>query len=338
MNKSSKVIFNSAPPYTGVGIMSRMLFEAWGALRPSVSFMQIPALRLKNLVMKTHYEGIAVSGDTSLSLALKPFPNVVVIHHPMYLMKPENYPRTHVLAFKHALRVIAEKQAKIIMFSNWGRKNLLELNRRLDPDNIKVIHPYSLLPEPNADDLRNVRERFSYAFDETLEARATVLAVGTSMPHKNFVTLYRATKNQKLNVVRIGANEELERREYDQLASHVSYIHEKLTDLEMSCIYRLSDLLVFTGTEEGFGRPLIEAMSLGIPVVGNYQTTVPEILGEGMPKVKNPYDHVALLDAIKEVIANHDGYRKKAISQSAIYSKEHCVSDLRELDQTLSEY
>ncbi len=327
-------VLNSSPFYTGVGVGNRMLYDAFQEIDNSVVMTQIPPPSFKTLLLKSKYTGIGIAGDTATSLIVKPFPRVVVVHHPIILIT-DHYPKLQVSVFKYGLRKIQKNNSLIIMYSNWGKNILASLG--IDPEIIHVVRPYSLLPEPNTEELSYAKKKFAY-LQKIPDARANILAVGTSQDHKNFVTLYKAAINQKMNVIRIGADEQLERDKYGHLVDHISYVREKiLSDMDVSSLYHLSDMLVFTGTEEGFGRPLIEALSSGIPVIGNYCTTVPEILGEDLPKIKNPFDHQSLLTEINSVMSNYTYYRDKARLRSLIYTKKQCASDLKILLKHLAD-
>jgi glycosyltransferase involved in cell wall biosynthesis len=49
---------------------------------------------------------------------------------------------------------------------------------------------------------------------------------------------------------------------------------------DMPALYNLASLLVFPSLFEGFGIPLVEAMSVGLPVVCSDRTSIPEVAGE----------------------------------------------------------
>ena len=42
-----------------------------------------------------------------------------------------------------------------------------------------------------------------------------------------------------------------------------------------------SDVLVITSRHEGFGVPVLEAMTIGLPVVANRAGALPEVVGDG---------------------------------------------------------
>ncbi len=54
-----------------------------------------------------------------------------------------------------------------------------------------------------------------------------------------------------------------------------------LSDADLAATMAASDVLVVTSQHEGFGVPVLEAMSLGLPVVANRAGALPEVVGDG---------------------------------------------------------
>ncbi|HTU82613.1 MAG TPA: glycosyltransferase family 1 protein [Candidatus Acidoferrales bacterium] len=77
-------------------------------------------------------------------------------------------------------------------------------------------------------------------------------------------------------------------------------------DDTLAALYRSSALLAFPSRYEGFGLPVLEAMSYGTPVVASDAASIPEVAGEAACYVP-PGDQAALADAILRVVSD-DGY------------------------------
>jgi glycosyltransferase involved in cell wall biosynthesis len=54
-----------------------------------------------------------------------------------------------------------------------------------------------------------------------------------------------------------------------------------LSDADLVAAMAESDVLVMASQHEGFGVPVLEAMSIGLPVVANRAGALPEIVGDG---------------------------------------------------------
>jgi len=62
----------------------------------------------------------------------------------------------------------------------------------------------------------------------------------------------------------------------EQHVCHCGYV----TDLELANLYRNSVAFVYPSLYEGFGIPLLEAMSCGSVVVASNRTSIPEVVGD----------------------------------------------------------
>jgi glycosyltransferase involved in cell wall biosynthesis len=54
-----------------------------------------------------------------------------------------------------------------------------------------------------------------------------------------------------------------------------------LSDADLAATMAWSDVLVITSQHEGFGVPVLEAMTIGLPVVANRAGALPEVVGDG---------------------------------------------------------
>jgi len=73
-----------------------------------------------------------------------------------------------------------------------------------------------------------------------------------------------------------------------------------LSDSELAAALADSDVLVVTSQHEGFGVPVIEAMTFGLPVVANRIGALPEVVGDGGLLVDTT-DPMALAGAVARV-------------------------------------
>jgi len=93
-------------------------------------------------------------------------------------------------------------------------------------------------------------------------------------------------------------------------------------DDELIAMYNLCDLFVFPSIHEGFGLPVLEAMSCGAPVIGSNTTSIPEVIGRE-DALFDPYSVDSIANKIKEVLTNDDfrnELREYAIKRSKEFS------------------
>jgi len=248
----------------------------------------------------------------------------VFIHHMNILKNPASYPVIHRIILKRALKIIENSNLNIITLSKFTKKLILDYTK-IDENRIKIIYPYVDLPSPKSEIVEKLRNKFNVNMP-------VILAVGTSIPLKNFQTLYNAIKGTDLRVIRVGGKYQKEKEYILDIPNNVVFLGEGNLSLEeLSSVYSMADVLAFTSTDEGFGFPLIEAMYFGLPVVGNKCTTVPEIVGDAAILINNPYDPEELREAIYRTLENHAFYKEKIKDREKLFSKDSYINSMLNL-------
>ncbi len=90
-------------------------------------------------------------------------------------------------------------------------------------------------------------------------------------------------------------------------ATHLGYV----ADEEREALYKGAAMLVLPSFNEGFGLPVLEAMTVGVPVVASTRGALPEVLGDAGLLV-DPDDHEALADAMERMLTDSDLARLSA--------------------------
>lgn len=73
---------------------------------------------------------------------------------------------------------------------------------------------------------------------------------------------------------------------------------------ELNCLYSNSQALVFPSLYEGFGMPILEAMSSGTAVITSNVTSTPEVAGDAALLI-NPYKPEEIMIAMKTILNNN---------------------------------
>ncbi len=116
-----------------------------------------------------------------------------------------------------------------------------------------------------------------------------ILFLGTLEPRKNldvlldaYATLLRGSRRVPRLVIAGGASPDaqpwLDRIAREPLKDHVIY-KGYIANEEREALYAGARALVLPSLDEGFGLPVLEAMSAGVPVVTSNRGSLPEVVG-----------------------------------------------------------
>jgi glycosyltransferase involved in cell wall biosynthesis len=133
-------------------------------------------------------------------------------------------------------------------------------------------------------------------------AEPVILQVGT-MENKNLPNLARAISGLNCRLRIIGRLSDEQRRTLEEN----SIRYENLTDLSEKQVwdeYENADLVTFCSLYEGFGLPIIEAQSLGKPVVTSDRSPMTETAGPGGAVFVDPADPENIREGIDRLIAD----------------------------------
>ncbi len=224
---------------------------------------------------------------------------VVTIHDLFFLTDPSasgaeiqrDYPR---LAGRHARRADA-----IVTSSDYGKRQLTE-RLAASPERVHVVPPgapawRTLGRAPN-------RPISGYAlFVGTLEPRKNIgtlldawARVVTGLTHPpRLVIAGRATAHAD------GWLRRLTQAPFAHTVEHRGYV----PDDEREALYAGARVLLLPSLDEGFGLPVLEAMSAGVPVIASGRGAIPEVSG-GAAELIEPTDVDAWAAAISRVLSD----------------------------------
>jgi len=106
---------------------------------------------------------------------------------------------------------------------------------------------------------------------------------------------------------------------------HTGYVEHHA---ELALFYSAADLFVFPSFYEGFGLPVLEAMTCGCPVAASDTSSIPEVTG-GAAVLLPPGDVDAWANTVKELL--HDADRRASLSEAgqaraAAFSWKDCAA------------
>jgi glycosyltransferase involved in cell wall biosynthesis len=195
--------------------------------------------------------------------------------------------------FTEQARSAAAKSDLIIAVSQFTADQVSDL-LKIEKGRIRVIHHGVDPPQNSAPPNRE----------------PIVLCVGAIQKRKNIARLVQAfhRMNASWRLILAGAangfGAETELRSIESSPRKESIQVTGYVDAsELESLYRRASIFAFPSLDEGFGMPVLEAMSHGVPVVTSRRSAMPEVAGDAAMLV-DPYDTDALAAALLQLAEN----------------------------------
>jgi glycosyltransferase involved in cell wall biosynthesis len=187
---------------------------------------------------------------------------------------------------------------KIICISESTKHDLVKI-LGVDKKKIEVIHLASSFQDETSGGLETPRQN-------------SILYVGKRSGYKNFKVLLQAfgasdSLRSNFSLVAFGGGgfDDEEEREIANLELCGTVIHASGDDSMLRELYLTSKVLVYPSLYEGFGLPLLEAMSLGCPVITANVSSMPEIGGDAALYF-DPKDVRALQNLLEKTLVDEE--------------------------------
>ncbi|MCS6848706.1 MAG: glycosyltransferase family 1 protein [Anaerolineae bacterium] len=254
------------------------------------------------------------------------FRKVITIHD-LYFMEHPEVMSADGMRYYSRIRWSASVADRIIAVSHFTRQDILRLIPEAAPEKVVVVHEAAdeKLKIENGELKRewptphSQFSIFNFQF---------ILFVGTLEPRKNLSTLLRALARlpAEVRLVVVGAvgwrNEALGdvARELG-VADRVTFAGW-VSDDELDALYCRARLLVMPSLSEGFGLPVLEAMSRGTPVVCSSAGSLPEIAADAA-LLHEPMDDAELAQHIHALWmddALHAEYARRGLARAQRFS------------------
>ena len=256
-------------------------------------------------------------------------------HDLQHLHLPQFFSRTDIARREKQYRTLCDQASIVVVMSTWGRDDILARYRLL-PEKVRVV-PWAATTaayeQPTERDVAAVRERLR------LPEQFAVYPA-KAWPHKNHLRLVAALKLLRdrgidVPVVLTGNQggseiEVLAKARALGVADLVRFVGF-VTPSELVAIYRMARMMVFPSLFEGWGLPVVEAMSAGLPVACSNVTCLPAVTA-GAAELFDPADTAAIADAIGRVWSDNR-LRERLIAdgraRAACFSWDHTARIFR---------
>lgn len=237
------------------------------------------------------------------------------IHDMNYKRHPEDLAVSERLVYTTLIPLVARRSKRILALTESARSDILRWTPAR-PAQVVVAHAGVRTLWPGDPRLDHVR------LTEAGVKEPYIVTVAAAYPHKNLRRLVTAfplrTRNEEqVRLVLVGlrgrADHAIRRAMAgrEPLISILGWVDDAL----LASLYRRAVALAFPSLYEGFGLPILEAMSLGTPVVTSGFGAMAEV-AEDAAELVDPYDVGSIRAGLERVV--NDQRRRDELSERGL--------------------
>ena len=259
---------------------------------------------------------------------IHPKNTVVTIHGLEYKYCPENYSlrERFQLEFNTLLNV---KWSKKIIVPSESTKNDLIKYYKVNPEKVRVVyHGVESIQYPVLSIKPRDKDDFNILFIGRLERRKNLVNLikafdkfkdNNSINDKRYKLILVGKKGLGFEEIELAINQSSHKKDI--------IIKGYVSEAEKTKLYQNASLFVLISFCEGFGLPILEAMSRGVPVMCSNASSLPEIAGDAGLLV-NPKDIKEIAEGFEKIICNQevkDDMIEKGHENTRKFSWEKCA-------------
>lgn len=241
-----------------------------------------------------------ISSDWTQPPVKKPTKSVTVAHDLVYLKYPETLHPKIVSVQKRRMKWVKKECDLIIADSDSTKADIVEL-LNIPENKIKVVYPSVSVQKPTESDLKQIFTKYD------IRSTKYILSVGKLEPRKNIPALISAFQKANLKDTQLlivgpkGWDSSIRHTKYD-LPNTIKFLGF-VPDTDLYALYSNALFFIYPSFYEGFGYPLVEAMSLGCPVATSNTSSMKEI-AENCGLLFDPLSEEDMIEALETLHGN----------------------------------
>ncbi len=264
---------------------------------------------------------------------------ILVVHDLSWLHHPEYFSlRSRIWHMMLKFRSAAEAADRIIAVSHFTAGDVIK-TFKLPAEKISIVYEGVDPCCPDQVSISRKNEAIKkYGLPENY-----FLFLATLEPRKNLARLIEAyqifnkTNQGKIKLVLAGIKNE---KIFNKLRINVSndiILTGFIDEEDKAAVYSMARAFIYPSLYEGFGLPLLEAMSAGTPVITSNVSSMPEICGAAA-LLADPYDTASIAEAMRRITDQRIIAELKAKMPELLklYSWKKCAAETLALINSLA--
>ncbi len=259
---------------------------------------------------------------------------IATIYDLTVLTHPECHEEVNIKMCTKGINDTVKFAEEIIAISEHTKRDLIEILKI--PEEMITVTPLasdaSYMPIIDSEKLERVRKQYKLP-------KNFILFIGSLEPRKNVKTLIRAFAGlpEKLRkefcLVIAGAkgwlNSDIPQIVNDLKIKEKVFFTGYIENEDISTVYSLATVFVYPSLYEGFGLPILEAMSCGVPTITSNTSSMPEVASDAALLI-NPLNVDELIAALEKVLHSENlrnEMRVKGLKRAREFSWEKCARE-----------
>lgn len=255
-------------------------------------------------------------------------PAVITVHDLIPFLFPVYSPAKQTLV-KLGYKAAVKKAAHVIAVSEHTARDLQNI-LHLPAERVTVIHNGArrdlFQPAQQPNESQYLREKYEVQPPYVMAASARNWHTKNLPAALGAVALARQISGTNFQIVIFGPQEGL-KASGSAPDNLLALGHIPAPDLAV--LFRNAHAFIAPSLYEGFGLPVLEAMSCGCPVIASDRGSLPEIVGSG-GQVFGPFDIPAMAHAVAELLCRPDvlqRWRNSALQSARDFSWERAAQE-----------
>lgn len=258
---------------------------------------------------------------------------ILTLHDLIPFVLPQTVGKTYLKNFLKQIPYVIEKSSKIITVSEYSKQEIIKFFS-IDSEKVSVTplatnKLFSPMPKHLCKSILKERYNIDYNF---------MLYIGGFSKRKNIYNLILSYENayknfdKDIKLILLGNIRDefkiLNKLIYEKNLQDKIIFTGFVPENELPIFYNASEFFIYISLYEGFGLPVLEAMSCKKAVLNSNLTSIPEIVKDASYSV-DPYNIFKISEALCN-LSNNISFREtlevKAYNQSKNFSWEKCAN------------